>query len=211
MFRLKTEKEATDEESMVRFQNGDAGCFDLILERHGGGVLRFIMKMIGLDKVRSEDLLQEVFMKVIERRMQYDQHQKFSTWLYSIARNHCIDFLRNEEHRRHASLDAPLNYQENDAPVVIDFIKSRERDQEAIAIDRETQELLQEGIRELREEYRDVFLLREVEGLPLEQIATITEAPLSTVKSRLRYAYRDLRDMFIKHGYFREEQRVKEV
>jgi RNA polymerase sigma-70 factor (ECF subfamily) len=63
----------------------------------------------------------------------------------------------------------------------------------------------------LREEYKEVFLLREIEELSLNEIAEIAGVPLSTVKSRLRYAYRDLREIFIKAGHFDKEQRVKEV
>ncbi len=210
MLRLKSEEEPTDEEAMVRFQQGDAGAFDLILHRHSAGVLRFIMKMIRVQNAQAEDLLQEVFLKVIEARKKYNSNRKFTTWLYTIARNHCIDHLRIEEHRRHVSLDAPLAEEENDSPFILDIVRSVERNQEERAIDKETQALLNIAVWGLREEYKEVFLLREIEGLSLQEIAEITRVPLSTVKSRLRYAYRDIREVFIKAGYF-QEQRVKEV
>jgi RNA polymerase sigma-70 factor (ECF subfamily) len=63
----------------------------------------------------------------------------------------------------------------------------------------------------LRQEYKEVFLLREIEELSLNEIAEIAGVPLSTVKSRLRYAYRDIREFFIKVGYFESQQRIKEV
>lgn len=210
MLRLKSEEEPTDEEAMVRFKQGDAGAFDLILHRHSAGVLRFIMKMIRVQNAQAEDLLQEVFLKVIEARKKYNSNRKFTTWLYTIARNHCIDHLRIEEHRRHVSLDTPLADEENDSPVILDIVRSVERNQEEKAIDKETQALLNMAVWGLREEYKEVFLLREIEGLSLQEIAEIAGVPLSTVKSRLRYAYRDIREVFIKAGYF-QEQRVKEV
>jgi RNA polymerase sigma-70 factor (ECF subfamily) len=211
VLRLKSEEEPTDEEAMVRFQQGDAGAFDRLLLRHSPGVLRFIMKMIRVQHAQAEDLLQEVFLKVIEGRKKYNSSRKFTTWLYTIARNHCIDYLRIEEHRRHASLDAPLSDEENDNPVILDVVRSVERNQEEKAIDKETQALLNTAIMGLREEYKEVFLLREIEELSLNEIAEIAGVPLSTVKSRLRYAYRDLREIFIKAGHFDKEQRVKEV
>jgi len=88
---LFVKKEISDEEVMKKFQNGNSGSFDILLKRHSGGVLRFIMKMTGGNKTHGEDLLQEIFLKVIEKRNRYDSEQKFTTWLYSIARNHCID------------------------------------------------------------------------------------------------------------------------
>jgi RNA polymerase sigma-70 factor (ECF subfamily) len=158
-----------------------------------------------------EDLLQEVFLKVIENREKYDSSQKFTTWLYTLTRNRCIDYLRTENYRHHDSLDASLFRDESNGAVVLDIIKSRERNQEETIIDKEIQRLLDSGIKELREEFREAFLLREIEGLTLKEIADITDTNLSTVKSRLRYAYQNLREVFIRAGYFEERQRAKEV
>jgi len=211
VFGINTKSGLTDEEAMRKFQKGDDGSFDLLLGRHRPGVLRFIVRMTGVDRSRAEDLLQEIFMKVIERRKKYDPGQKFSTWLYSIARNHCIDFLRTESYRRHASLDAPLSMEEEGGAVVIDLVRSGDKDQEERAFDLEVKELIAIGVRGLKEEFREVFLLREVEGLSLEEIAQVTESPLGTVKSRLRYAYKGLRKVFTETGYFEERQKAKGV
>ncbi len=196
---------------MRKFQNGDEGSFDLLLGRHGAGVLRFVIRMTGAEKAQAEDLLQEIFMKVIERRKKYDPGQKFSTWLYSIARNHCIDYLRTESYRRHSSLDAPISVEEEGGAVVIDLVRSGDRDQEERAFDLEVKELIDIGVRGLKEEFREVFLLREIEGLSFEEIAAVTASPLGTVKSRLRYAYKGLRQVFAESGYFEERQKAKGV
>ncbi|MGH7908767.1 MAG: sigma-70 family RNA polymerase sigma factor [Thermodesulfobacteriota bacterium] len=217
MFGLEVKKELTDEDAMVRFQNGDAQAFDLLLQRHSSGVLRFIMKMIGsrgmLQRAPTqvEDLLQEVFLKVIEKREKYDSNQKFTTWIYTIARNRCIDYLRNEKFRRHSSLDVSLSGDESDSAVILEIIKSSDKNQEERMINKEIQSLLNSGVEDLREEFREVFLLREIEGLSLKEIAGITDTNLSTVKSRLRYAYHNLREVFIIAGYFEERQKAKEV
>jgi RNA polymerase sigma-70 factor (ECF subfamily) len=211
VFGLGAKKELTDEEAMVRFQKGDAEALDLLIHRHNRGVLRFIMKMIGVINIQAEDLLQEVFLKAIEKRGKYNPSQRFTTWLYIIARNHCIDYLRTEKYRQHNSLDASLSNNESEGAIVLDIIKSRERNQEERAMDKEIQRLLNSGIKDLREEFKEVFLLREIEGLPLKEIAEITDVPLSTVKSRLRYAYEGLRGVFVKAGYFEEKQKAKEV
>lgn len=211
MFGINSKSELTDEEAMRKFQKDDEGSFDLLLARHGAGVLRFIIRMTGAGKPQAEDLLQEIFMKVIERRKRYDPDQKFSTWLYSIARNHCIDHLRTESYRRHSSLDAPLSMEEEGGAVVIDFVRSGDKDQEERAFDLEVKELIEIGVGGLKEEFREVFLLREVEGLSFEEIAVVTDSPLGTVKSRLRYAYKGLRKVFEETGYFEERQKAKGV
>jgi len=150
-------------------------------------------------------------MKVIERRKKYDPGQKFSTWLYSIARNHCIDYLRTESYRRHSSLDAPISVEEEGGAVVIDLVRSGDRDQEERAFDLEVKELIDIGVRGLKGEFREVFLLREIEGLSFWEIAAVTASPLGTVKSRLRYAYKGLRQVFAESGYFEERQKAKGV
>ena len=209
MFGIKKKSELSDQEEMKRFQDGDESGFGVLLARHGPGVLRFIRKMTGADAARAEDLLQEIFMKVIERRGHYDPGQKFTTWLYSIARNHCIDFLRTESFRRHGSLDAPVSAGDQGGAVVIDMIRGGERAQDESVYDREVRDVLDEGLGELKEEFREVFLLREVEGLSLDEIAAVTGSPLGTVKSRLRYAYRDLRRTFTESGYFEERRKAR--
>lgn len=196
---------------MRKFQKGDEGSFNTLLGRHSGGVLRFIMKMTGADKVRAEDLLQEIFLKVIERRMKYDTDRKFTTWLYGITRNRCIDYLRTESHRRHSSLDAPLYNEDEEGALVIEIVRSPERGQEDRVFDREVGDLIDSGVKGLKEEFREVFLLREVEGLPLEEIAAVTDSPLGTVKSRLRYAYQNLRKVLTDSGFFEERRKAREV
>ena len=195
---------------MRKFRNGDAGSFDMLLKRHGAAVLRFIMKMTGSDRTRAEDLLQEIFMKVIERRDRYDPGQKFSTWLYAIARNHCVDYLRTESYRRHKSLDAHWLRGEQGGTTVLEIVREEGRDAEQQVYDREIGELIKIGVESLKQDFREVFLLREVEGLSFQEIADITESPLGTVKSRLRYAYKNLREVFSESGYFEKKQKIKE-
>ena len=211
MLGLFAKKEISDEEAMRGFQNGNTESFDILLKRHSGGLLRFIMKMTAGNKTHSEDLLQEIFLKVIERRDRYDSSQKFTTWIYSIARNHCIDYLRSESYRRHSSLDAPLSETEQAGAVVLEIVKSDDPGQEDKIYNRELKELLDAGVNSLKEEFKEVFILKEIEGLSLNEIADITGSPLGTVKSRLRYAYQNLRKTFSESRYFEERQKAKGV
>lgn len=209
MIGLSVITEIGDEKAMRKFQNGDAESFDIVLKRHSGGVLRFVMKMTGGNKAQAEDLLQEIFLKLIERKDRYDPTQKFTTWLYSIARNHCIDHLRTESYRRHSSLDTPVNRDDEGGAVVLEIVKSDSRPQDDEAYDKELRQLIDIGVKGLKDEFREVFLLREVEGLSFQEIADITESPLGTVKSRLRYSFEYLRRVFTESGYFEQKKRAK--
>lgn len=166
MTGLTINKEIGDEKAMRKFQKGDAGSFDILLKRHSGGVLRFVMRMTGLPgKQHAEDLLQEIFIKVIERKGMYDPDRKFTTWLYSLARNYCIDYLRTESYRRHSSLNAPIREGGTGGAVVLEIVKSDDRGQDEEAYDKELRGLIEIGVKGLKEEFREVFLLREVEGI----------------------------------------------
>jgi len=94
---------------------------------------------------------------------------------------------------------------------VLEIVKSSDRGQEDKLYDKEVGELINKGINSLKQEFKEVFILKEVEGLSLKEIADITESPLGTVKSRLRYAYQNLRQVFRESGYFEEGQKAKGV
>lgn len=204
MLRLKRKVEISDEDLMSDYQSGDVGAFDLLLERHGASVLNFIKKLLNSNLRAAEDILQEVFIKVIEKKNTYESGRKFTTWLYTIARNRCIDYLRVEQKRKHTSLDYnPYKYGE-EGFVLLDTIGDKSHNQEQNVMNDEIRKILDGGVESLKDEMREAFLLREIEDMSLTEIAAITGAPLSTVKSRLRYAYKSLRKRFVKAGYFKE-------
>src|ERR1041384_1901866 len=93
-----------DEDLMVLYQRGEVRAFELLLTRHRKPVYNFILRFVG-DKETAEDLLQEAFMRVIRGAEAYKRQAKFTTWLYTIARNLCVDQTRRRKHRKHASLD----------------------------------------------------------------------------------------------------------
>ncbi|RYE87869.1 MAG: sigma-70 family RNA polymerase sigma factor, partial [Myxococcales bacterium] len=100
--------DATDEALMHRFQQGDAAAFAPLMRRHLGGIHHFVVRYVA-PGATAEDLTQEIFLRVVERAAEFKHEARFSTWLYAIARNLCIDALRKQAHRRHASLDEPAS------------------------------------------------------------------------------------------------------
>ena len=91
---------------------------------------------------------------------------------------------------------------------MLEIVKSGTKAQDEESYDKELRELIDIGVKGLKEEFREVFLLREVEGLSFQEIADITESPLGTVKSRLRYAFGYLRKVFSDSGYFEQKQKA---
>src|SRR6476469_10303919 len=106
-----------DEDLMGIYQKGEVRAFEVLLSRHRRPVYNFILRYVG-DKETAEDLLQETFMRVIKGSDAYKRQAKFTTWLYTIARNLCVDQTRRRKHRKHASLDAPMDASEERATLM---------------------------------------------------------------------------------------------
>lgn len=180
-----------DEDLMVLYQKGEVRAFEILLVRHRKPLYNFILRYLG-DKETAEDLLQEAFMRVIKGAEAYKRQAKFTTWLYTIARNLCVDQTRRRKHRKHASLDAPLDASEESGSL-LEVIPSKEMASDRKSVNKQLHETMQRAIAGLSEEQREVFLMREFLDMPFKQIADVVGVPENTVKSRMRYALDKLR------------------
>jgi len=185
----------TDEALMVRYQEGQAKAFEVLLGRHRRPIFNFILRYVGLRDV-AEDLVQETFLRVIKAAGSYRAQAKFTTWLYTIARNLCTDQSRRAKHRKARSLDAPLS-NDAEAGTLQDVIPSDEPGAERGAMDAQFRGVLASALASLSEEQREVFLMRELSGMPFREIAEVVGAPENTVKSRMRYALEKLREVLV--------------
>ena len=101
-------EERGDEALMEAYQRGDTRAFEVLLARHQRPVFNFFVRQVG-NRALAEDLLQDVFLRVIKGARNYKREAKFTTWLYTIARNLCVDNARRAKHRKAASLDQPVS------------------------------------------------------------------------------------------------------
>ncbi|MFO0728379.1 MAG: RNA polymerase sigma factor [Myxococcota bacterium] len=196
--------DAEDAERMGRFKKGDAKAFEELLNRHKKGVYNFCLKMLG-ERSQAEDAMQEVFLRIVRSAKDWERQAKFTTWLYTIARNHCIDALRKAGYRKTASLDHALKEGEEEGLP----LSERVADEEGIAPDRGAQSarmraILAGAIADLPTEQREVFVMREHAGMAFKDISAIVGVPENTVKSRMRYALEHLRQSLKKAGITRE-------
>ncbi|MFW5921597.1 MAG: RNA polymerase sigma factor [Polyangiales bacterium] len=184
-----------DEELLRRFNEGDARTFEVILERYRRPVFNFVLRSVR-DPSKAEDLLQEVFLRVVQRSEHFKGDSKFSTWLYTIARNLCIDTSRKMAFRRHRSLDAPARSAEADGEgtPMVERVEGREHGADRRAIAERMRTQLAAAVEELPDDQKEVFLMRQVQNLPFKEIAEIVGVPQNTVKSRMRYALERLRE-----------------
>ena len=161
----------SDEDLMVHYQGGEVRAFEILLGRHRKPVFNFILRFVG-DRETAEDLLQETFMRVIKGAENYKRQAKFTTWLYTIARNLCVDQTRRRKHRRHASLDAPMG-SDDDSGTLLDVIAGNEMPSDRKTVNKQLHHKLQGAIAGLGEEQREVFLMREFLDMPFKQIADV--------------------------------------
>src|SRR5713226_3347200 len=156
----------------------DPELLDQLIEMYQHRLLRYLLFLTGKREV-AEDLFQETWMRVLLRGAQYNGKARFDTWLFTIARNLVIDLSRK---RTMASLDEMSEGREDDRPFEIAMTGPSPLEQFQ---SREDCAEVGEVLLKLEPTYREVLVLRFYEELSLEEIATVTRAPLSTVKSRL--------------------------
>lgn len=191
-------QEVSDEELMLAYQGSDLKAFEILVTRHQKGIYNFIYRYLG-ESESSEEAFQEVFERVIRSAASFTPQARFSTWLYTIARNFCIDTLRKGKLRKTVSLDEPIG---NDGEGIVRedrlFDENARPDRDVNTLNL-TQKLV-EALNNINPDQREVFLLREKQGLSFEEIAKIVGVSINTAKSRMRYALTALRDEFKKMG-----------
>lgn len=170
-----------DSALMLRYgSDDDVAAFETLYCRHSDGLYRYLLRLSG-NRETAADLFQEVWARIIKARRRYRASAKFSTYLYRIAHNAFIDYLRRN--KRYA--DGPAR-NPDDQPHA--GAGPEAQTEQSLARRR-----LLAYLAELPVEQRDAFLLHEEAGLGLDQIAAVTGVPRETAKSRLRYAVAKLR------------------
>ncbi len=155
----------------------DPDLLDRLIEQYQHRLLRYLVCLVG-NRELAEDLFQETWVRVLERGHQYNGSHEFSTWLYAVARNLTIDYLRK---KNPVSLDGLMESGEH-AP--LEPADTRPMAWEVVA-QHEEAERVSDALLSIPAEYREAVVLRFLEGLALDEIAAVTAAPLGTVKSRL--------------------------
>lgn len=212
MIRFLFKSSISDENAMVRFQKGDASGFNTLLDRYNQPLYRFLLRMISGNSSQAEDLFQDVFLKVIEKKKDYNPEMSFKTWLFTIARNTAVDFIRKENYRNHKSLDEPVfSVSEFSNVSRLDLVKGKNLTSDQLIYKKELNALIFEKLDELNDEFREVFILKVVEGLKFREISHITDSPLSTVKSRMRYAVKNLKEEIENTGFFENINNINEA
>ena len=169
-----------DEDLMAQFQAGSVEAFDLLVARYKDPLASYLYRFLG-DARESEDLLQETFMRVFRNRHSYRRIARFSTWLYTIAGNLARSEYRKRRRRKVTSLQSVNKDEEEYELEIADNTFRPDTHANNVLQDA----AIQEALKEIPEEFREVVVLRDVQQLAYEEIAEITGLPMGTVKSRI--------------------------
>jgi RNA polymerase sigma-70 factor (ECF subfamily) len=192
MQRPHAEPEPRSDETLMRaYGDGDAGAFEALYARHRAATHRYFLRHADGHAATAEELHQDLWLRVIGARQRYEVQAKFSTWLYTLARHRMVDHWR----ARHGVTLASLEDEETAAQVDASSDPPGVAGDDPLraSIDAQARLRLLTALTDVPPLQRDAFLLHIEAGLSLEQISGLTDAPVETVKSRLRYAYRRLR------------------
>src|SRR5688500_17718314 len=170
---LLSREDRSDEQAMRNVQlQGDHGAFAELVRRWEAPIRRLCIRMTG-DQHRGEDLTQEAFARVFASRQQFAPGRKFSTWLWRIALNLCLEEGRRTSRRGEVAIGVDADAPADDAGP------------EKHAIDGERAAIVRAAVARLPETHRAVVLLREYEGMTCREIAQVLEIPEGTVKWRM--------------------------
>ncbi|MBI3554439.1 MAG: sigma-70 family RNA polymerase sigma factor [Elusimicrobia bacterium] len=179
------EEGASDEELIDRVRSGDDRAYAELIRRNHARIFGLCASMLG-DRTSAEDAAQEIFLKAYQSLGKFGGKSAFSTWLYRVASNHCLDILRKASRRRAESLDAVL---EEEGGRLERLLRAPDEERRA-----EDADLVERVLATLPPDYRLILTLREVQGLSYEEIMEAMDCSLDSVKARLRRARESLED-----------------
>ena len=177
-----------DARLMLRVRDGDEESFRVLLEKHRNPVIRFVYRMVQ-DRAISEELAQEVFLRVYRSRGTYEPTARFTTWLFRIATHLALNWLRDGRNERgQQRLD-----DEGDGDMPVREVADRRPSMEQRMVDGTRLQEVRDAIAMLPEKQRAAVLMHKYEEMEYAQIAQILECSESAVKSLLFRAYETLR------------------
>ena len=183
-----SELASSSESLMLGYAGGDAKAFNELYHRHKSALFRFIKRQ-GIAESKTDELFQEIWMKIINARHSYKASAKFQTWFYRIARNHVIDDYRKQGNVINIEFDDE-SLQEN---MLSNEKLSEQRIEDQLDLESKKSRLLT-SVSGLPFMQREAFLLKHEAGLNNEDIAKIKQSSAEAVKSRIRYAMKQLKN-----------------
>lgn len=190
----KSQNTIDDLELVKKATSGDSRAYEKLLKKYRKSVYYMLMKMVN-NPDDAEDLTQEAFAKAFNSMHKFDPKYAFSTWLFRIATNNCIDFIRKKRVQT-ISIDNP--YESDDGDTMTFDIKDPNLDPNEVMLKKQRKEYLRKAVDNLPPKYKILVELRYFQELSYEEVADELDLPLGTVKAQL-FRARELLNQELKH------------
>lgn len=188
----------TEQELVERAKKGDETAFEVLVTDNEKRIYNLCRRLTGNPEDAAE-LTQEAFLNAWRGLSRFQGESSFSTWLYRLASNACIDFLRKEKRRQNLSMTVSLDDEEETRQVELpDERYAPERELERT----EVRQAVAAGLERLTPEHRQVLVMREINGLSYAEIGAVLGLEEGTVKSRIARARNALRKVLTERGNF---------
>lgn len=188
-----SESSLEDDKLVEKAIGGDESAYKRLVDKYERALFFHIRKMVN-DREQIEDLVQEAFVKAFDNLNTYSTNYAFSTWLYRIATNHTIDYLRKKKLNT-LSIDDPVKTKDGKMEMQLPDKKAKT---DRSIIKKQRQKIVQKAIKDLPKKYRKVIELRHMEEKSYKEIAEVLDSPLGTVKAHIFRAremlYKELKD-----------------
>jgi len=184
-----------EQEIITQVLNGDTNVFELLVIENQKNVYNLALR-ITRDEQQAFDISQETFLKAYTSLKSFRGDSRFSAWLYRLASNICIDYLRREKRQKTVSIT--YDDGEGEELEIADFSNMPETELERC----ELRDVIEKGLLELSEDHRRIVVLRDINGLSYNEISQALELEVGTVKSRLARARMNLANFIGDAGNF---------
>jgi RNA polymerase sigma-70 factor (ECF subfamily) len=188
---------------LKKARNGDIEAFELLIEDYQKKAFNVAYRMMG-NSEDANDLVQEALIRIFKSIKNFKEQSSFSTWVYRIVTNVCLDELRRRKNKFTISIDEDIQLEDGN---VKRQIESEGPTPEESLESKEIQDIVTKAIEELSNEHKTVIVLRDIQGFSYDEISDIMKCPEGTVKSRINRARKALREILKKQkellsGYY---------
>jgi RNA polymerase sigma-70 factor (ECF subfamily) len=184
------DKQISSEELMARIAEGDDSAFENLVHRHQTSILNLIYRFIG-DRTQAKDLAQEVFIRVWQAAKTYKPEAKFTTWLYRITANLCLNELRSSRRKKWFS----FNWSDEDGEHTIEkTLSDGAPSAEDILLEKERSRQISDALQSLPDNQRMALILKRYDDLSYQEIAKVIGCSVSAIESLLVRAKRSLQE-----------------
>lgn len=173
-------KKQSDEQLMLLICRKDTRAFEELYSRYSKRLFHFMLKMLNNDDEKANDLLQDLFLKLVERPHLFDTNKKFYTWIFTVAANMCRTQYRMDQPERMSSNSKEISNKSSDEEMI------HQMDGKIFSIH------LERALEELTYEQKETFVLRFQEEFSIHEISEMMNCSVGTVKSRIHYTTRKL-------------------